>query len=209
MFWRVWLISPLTQRQALTSASPSSGSSSSLPAPSSAGSGPSIRPSGLTAPSISSSSSSFSSLKSSFPSSRLWGFPNGETDVFLFLSLRASLPALTVFCCWTSCKTLASCLQFVALQCSSSLIGWISAISVIGSNKAVGAIMMVVAAFFTAAAALSVVLLKMVHSHYRRTGASFQKAQQEFSQGVLTNRTFQSAATSAATTAAQSSLQRN
>lgn len=87
--------------------------------------------------------------------------------------------------------------------------GWISAIAVIGSNKAVGAIMMVVAAFFTAAAALSVVLLKMVHSHYRRTGASFQKAQQEFSQGVLTNRTFQSAATSAATTAAQSSLQRN
>lgn len=40
--------------------------------------------------------------------------------------------------------------------------GWISAIAVIGSNKAVGAIMMVVAAFFTAAAALSVVLLKMV-----------------------------------------------
>lgn len=48
-----------------------------------------------------------------------------------------------------------------------------------------------------------------VHSHYRHTGASFQKAQQEFSQGVLTNRTFQTAAASAATSAAQSSLQRN
>ncbi|KAK7121932.1 hypothetical protein R3I93_022883 [Phoxinus phoxinus] len=87
--------------------------------------------------------------------------------------------------------------------------GWISAIEAMGYNKAVGAIMMVVAAFFTASAALSVFLLKMVHSNYRRTGASFQKAQQEFSQGVLTNRSFQSAAASAATTAAQSSFQRN
>lgn len=112
--------------------------------------------------------------------------------------------------------------------------GWINAITAMGSNKAVGVIMMVVAAFFTTGAALSVVLLKMVsssefwsenlwlfgldswvigvfqvHSNYRRTGASFQKAQQELSQGVLTNRTFQSAAASAATTAAQSTLQRN
>ncbi|XP_059392004.1 secretory carrier-associated membrane protein 2 [Carassius carassius] len=87
--------------------------------------------------------------------------------------------------------------------------GWISAIAEIAKNKAVGVIMMVVAAFFTATAALSIILLKMVHSHYRRTGASFQKAQQEFSQGVITNRTFQTAAASAATTAAQSSLQRN
>lgn len=121
-------------------------------------------------------------------------------------------------------------------RCGFNYSGWISAIAAIGKNKAVGVIMMVVAAFFTATAALSIVLLKMVsssrllsenlwifgldswvigailsqvHSHYRRTGASFQKAQQEFSQGVLTNRTFQTAAASAATTAAQSSLQRN
>lgn len=114
--------------------------------------------------------------------------------------------------------------------------GWISAIAAIGKNKAVGVIMMVVAAFFTATAGLAIVLLKMVssswfpsenlwfvgldflvmgailsqvHSHYRRTGASFQKAQQEFSQGVVTNRTFQTAAANAATTAAQSTLQRN
>lgn len=87
--------------------------------------------------------------------------------------------------------------------------GWISAISVVGVNPAVGAIMFVVAAFFSVCAAMSVVLLKMVHSHYRRTGASFQKAQQEFSQGVLTNRTFQTAAATAATTAAQSSFQTN
>uniref|UniRef100_A0A9J7X6F4 Secretory carrier-associated membrane protein n=1 Tax=Cyprinus carpio carpio TaxID=630221 RepID=A0A9J7X6F4_CYPCA len=87
--------------------------------------------------------------------------------------------------------------------------GWITAIAAIGYNRAVGIIMMVVAAFFTATAALSVILLKMVHSHYRRTGASFQKAQQEFSQGVLTNPTFQTAAASAATSAAQNSLPRH
>ncbi|XP_052399847.1 secretory carrier-associated membrane protein 2 [Carassius gibelio] len=86
--------------------------------------------------------------------------------------------------------------------------GWITAIAAIGYNKAVGIIMMLVASFFTLTAAMSVILLKMVHSHYRRTGASFQKAQQEFSQGVLTNPTFQTAAASAATTAAQSSLPR-
>uniref|UniRef100_A0A3B3D8Q8 Secretory carrier-associated membrane protein n=1 Tax=Oryzias melastigma TaxID=30732 RepID=A0A3B3D8Q8_ORYME len=47
-----------------------------------------------------------------------------------------------------------------------------------------------------------------VHSKYRRTGASFTKAQQEFSQGVLTNRTFQGAAASAATSAAQGAFGR-
>ncbi|KAL0967930.1 hypothetical protein UPYG_G00259980 [Umbra pygmaea] len=85
--------------------------------------------------------------------------------------------------------------------------GWIVSLSIIGSNPAVGAVMMVVACFFTACAVLSVILLKMVHSHYRRTGASFQKAQQEFSQGVITNRTFQTAATSAATSAAAGTFQ--
>ncbi|XP_042183633.1 secretory carrier-associated membrane protein 2-like [Oncorhynchus tshawytscha] len=80
--------------------------------------------------------------------------------------------------------------------------GWITSLSAITSNKAVGAIMMLVAYFFTACAVLSVILLRMVHSQYRRTGASFQKAQQEFSQGVLTNKTFQTAATSAVASAA-------
>ncbi|KAK1789703.1 hypothetical protein P4O66_015603 [Electrophorus voltai] len=87
--------------------------------------------------------------------------------------------------------------------------GWIAAVAIVGTNLPVAAIMMVVAVFFTICAVLSVFLLKMVHSHYRRTGASFQKAQQEFSQGVLTNRAFQNAAAGAATSAAQSSFQRN
>lgn len=50
-------------------------------------------------------------------------------------------------------------------------------------------------------------LLPQVHSLYRRTGASFQKAQQELSQGVLTNKTFQSAAAGAASSAAQGAFQ--
>ncbi|XP_030622078.1 secretory carrier membrane protein 2, like isoform X2 [Chanos chanos] len=85
--------------------------------------------------------------------------------------------------------------------------GWISAISVIRTNLAVSIFMLVVAGFFTVNAVLSVILLKMVHSKYRRTGASFHKAQQEFSQGVITNRTFQTAAASAASSAVQGAFQ--
>ncbi|XP_056273338.1 secretory carrier-associated membrane protein 2 [Pseudoliparis swirei] len=81
--------------------------------------------------------------------------------------------------------------------------GWIAAFTIIGTNKPVGAIMIIVAILFTICAVLSIILLKMVHSMYRRTGASFQKAQQEFSQGVFTNKSFQTAAAGAASSAAQ------
>uniref|UniRef100_A0A3B4B1M9 Secretory carrier-associated membrane protein n=1 Tax=Periophthalmus magnuspinnatus TaxID=409849 RepID=A0A3B4B1M9_9GOBI len=84
--------------------------------------------------------------------------------------------------------------------------GWLASFSVIGSNKVVGGIMMMVAVLFTLCAILSVILLKMVHGSYRRTGASFQKAQQEFSQGVFSNKNVQNAAATAASTAAQSAL---
>ncbi|KAJ3596409.1 hypothetical protein NHX12_002816 [Muraenolepis orangiensis] len=87
--------------------------------------------------------------------------------------------------------------------------GWITALTAVRSNTAVGAIMIVVAVFFTVCAALSIILLKMVHGNYRRTGASFQKAQQEFSQGVFTNKSFQSVAATAASTAAQGAFQPN
>uniref|UniRef100_UPI0037E87BD8 secretory carrier membrane protein 2, like n=1 Tax=Semicossyphus pulcher TaxID=241346 RepID=UPI0037E87BD8 len=87
--------------------------------------------------------------------------------------------------------------------------GWISAISMIRTNLAVAVVMMVVAGFFTVNAILAVILLKMVHSKYRNTGASFTKAQQEFSHGVLTNRTVQTAAAGAASSAAQGAFGRN
>ncbi|XP_062819530.1 secretory carrier-associated membrane protein 2 isoform X2 [Anolis carolinensis] len=76
--------------------------------------------------------------------------------------------------------------------------GWIAALSEIGYSLPVAIIMMVVASFFTICAVLALILLKQVHSLYRRTGASFQRAQEEFSQGILTNRNFQSAASTAA-----------
>ncbi|XP_061750530.1 secretory carrier-associated membrane protein 2 [Nerophis ophidion] len=87
--------------------------------------------------------------------------------------------------------------------------GWIAAFSVIAGNKAVGAIMIIVAIIFTICAVVSVVLLKLVHGMYRRTGASFTKAQQEFSQGIFTNKTFQTAAAGAASSAAQGAFQGN
>ncbi|XP_057579331.1 secretory carrier-associated membrane protein 2 isoform X3 [Hippopotamus amphibius kiboko] len=76
--------------------------------------------------------------------------------------------------------------------------GWIAALSILQHNLAVSIIMMVVAGFFTLCAVLSLILLKRVHSLYRRTGASFQQAQEEFSQGIFSSRTFHSAASSAA-----------
>ncbi|XP_007435656.1 secretory carrier-associated membrane protein 2 [Python bivittatus] len=86
--------------------------------------------------------------------------------------------------------------------------GWILAIS--GTqNLAVKIIMMMVAVFFTSCAILSIFLLKRVHSLYRRTGASFQRAQEEFSQGILTNRNFQTAASGAASAAAQNTFRGN
>lgn len=43
-----------------------------------------------------------------------------------------------------------------------------------------------------------------VHALYRTTGASFEKAQQEFATGVMSNKTVQTAAANAATNAASS-----
>ncbi|XP_053127952.1 secretory carrier-associated membrane protein 2 isoform X2 [Hemicordylus capensis] len=87
--------------------------------------------------------------------------------------------------------------------------GWIAAFTEAGQHLAVSIIMMVVAVFFTVCALLSLFLLKRVHSLYRRTGASFQRAQEEFSQGILTNRNFQNAAAGAASSAAQSAFRGN
>ncbi|XP_063169921.1 secretory carrier-associated membrane protein 2 isoform X1 [Candoia aspera] len=90
-------------------------------------------------------------------------------------------------------------------NCGNS--GWILALTT--ENLAVRIIMMVVAVFFMSCAILSLFLLKRVHSLYRRTGASFQRAQEEFSQGILTNRNFQTAAGGAASAAAQNAFRGN
>lgn len=51
------------------------------------------------------------------------------------------------------------------------------------------------------------VFLLQVHGLYRTTGASFEKAQQEFATGVMSNKTVQTAAANAASTAATSAAQ--
>ena len=48
-------------------------------------------------------------------------------------------------------------------------------------------------------------MFMQVHSLYRSTGASFEKAQQEFAVGVMKNPGVQTAATSAAQSAMQGS----
>ena len=45
-----------------------------------------------------------------------------------------------------------------------------------------------------------------MHRLYRSTGASFEKAQQEFAQGVMSNRTVQTTATNVAQGAAKSAV---
>jgi hypothetical protein len=49
-------------------------------------------------------------------------------------------------------------------------------------------------------------LLAKLHRIFRGTGASFAKAQEEFAQGVMTNRTVQTATANAAQTAAQGAV---
>ncbi|MCJ8749750.1 hypothetical protein PDJAM_G00179870 [Pangasius djambal] len=81
--------------------------------------------------------------------------------------------------------------------------GWIVGLAALKTNTAVGVIMLLNALVFTAQAAMGVVLLKKVHSLYRQTGASFQKAQAEFATGVLSNEAVRQAAVNATASAAQ------
>lgn len=84
--------------------------------------------------------------------------------------------------------------------------GWILSLTALKANTGVAIFMMLVAIQFTAIAALGIVMLKRIHSLYRRTGASFQKAQEEFAAGVFSNPTMRSAAANAAAGAAGSAF---
>ncbi|KAF7473761.1 secretory carrier-associated membrane protein 1 isoform X2 [Marmota monax] len=85
--------------------------------------------------------------------------------------------------------------------------GWISSLTGLNQNIPVGIMMIIIAALFTASAVISLVMFKKVHGLYRTTGASFEKAQQEFATGVMSNKTVQTAAANAASTAATSAAQ--
>ncbi|TSK72028.1 Secretory carrier-associated membrane protein 1 [Bagarius yarrelli] len=81
--------------------------------------------------------------------------------------------------------------------------GWISALTGLNRSIPVGIIMILIAALFTASAVISLIMFKKVHGLYRTTGASFEKAQQEFATGVMSNKTVQTAAANAASNAAR------
>ncbi|XP_041094874.1 secretory carrier-associated membrane protein 3-like [Polyodon spathula] len=84
--------------------------------------------------------------------------------------------------------------------CSPSCFsGWIVSLAALKVNVAVAVIMLLTAVMFTGTAVVGVIMLKKIHSLYRRTGASFQKAQAEFTTGVLSNEAVRTAAASAAT----------
>ncbi|PKU42995.1 secretory carrier-associated hypothetical protein [Limosa lapponica baueri] len=85
--------------------------------------------------------------------------------------------------------------------------GWISSLTGLNKSIPVGIMMIIIAALFTASAVISLVMFKKVHGLYRTTGASFEKAQQEFAMGVMSNKTVQTAAANAASTAATSAAQ--
>ncbi|NWT34015.1 SCAM1 protein, partial [Cardinalis cardinalis] len=85
--------------------------------------------------------------------------------------------------------------------------GWISSLTSLNKSIPVGIMMTIIAALFTASAVISLIMFKKVHGLYRITGASFEKAQQEFATGVMSNKTVQTAAANAASTAATSAAQ--
>ncbi|XP_049593371.1 secretory carrier-associated membrane protein 1 [Syngnathus scovelli] len=81
--------------------------------------------------------------------------------------------------------------------------GWISALMCLNTSVAAGVLMIMVAALFTSLAVMSLIMFKKVHTLYRTTGASFQKAQQELATGVMSNKTVQAAAANATSNAAR------
>ncbi|XP_062617074.1 secretory carrier-associated membrane protein 1-like isoform X8 [Saccostrea cucullata] len=93
--------------------------------------------------------------------------------------------------------------QFICtiIQClgvTGYTVGWINSLSTIGKSTGAGAFMLFISLFFSVCAVGMIVMLLKVHKIYRSTGASFDKAKQEFSTGVMKNETVQGVAANAA-----------
>ncbi|CAK9293815.1 unnamed protein product [Gordionus sp. m RMFG-2023] len=81
--------------------------------------------------------------------------------------------------------------------------GWVNSMGHMRHDKAAATFMFLVASGFTAIATLGFILLIRVHRLYRSTGASFAKAQQEFTSGFISNPTVRQAGWNMATSAMQ------
>ncbi|KAK3592954.1 hypothetical protein CHS0354_036813 [Potamilus streckersoni] len=95
------------------------------------------------------------------------------------------------------------CCLIMCLGVTNFTVGWINALEVIKDHVAAGAMMLFIALFFSICAVLMIIMLVKIHKIYRSTGASFAKAQQEFSSNVMKNETVQNAAANAASGAAK------
>ncbi|XP_077112401.1 secretory carrier-associated membrane protein 3 isoform X6 [Ranitomeya variabilis] len=85
--------------------------------------------------------------------------------------------------------------------------GWVSALTALNHGyTGTSVFMMIIAVLLTAIAVMGIIMLKRIHSIYRRTGASFQKAQEEFAAGVFSNSAVRTAATNVAAGAAQNAF---
>jgi len=85
--------------------------------------------------------------------------------------------------------------------------GFLNAISTISAHTGAGVVMFLIAFLFTICAVGNMMLLVRVHRIYRSTGASFEKAQAEFAEGVMSNRVVRQGAQNAASAAVQSQFQ--
>lgn len=79
--------------------------------------------------------------------------------------------------------------------------GWINGAGVAASNKTgkegVAAMFFISGALFTLLGVFKIILLRKVHTSYRRSGANMEKAKSEFAQGIATNKNVQNAAVTA------------
>lgn len=92
----------------------------------------------------------------------------------------------------------AICCIVMLIGITDFTVGWINSLSTIGKSTGAGAFMLFISLFFSVCAVLMIVMLLKVHRIYRSTGASFDKAKQEFSTGVMRNETVQGVASNAA-----------
>jgi len=96
-------------------------------------------------------------------------------------------------------------LVFVTVQAlgieSFGTCGWFNTMGEFKTNVGVAILMLIIAIGFTFCGVSMLLLLFRVHRVYRSTGASMARAQQEFSQGVMSNPHVQQAAAGAASAA--------